>query len=103
VYRKSFYLNPDEIQSRLIIDLGHLVSSAELTVNGKSAGIKVSPPWNFNISNLVKSGENTIEILVYNTLANNYTSVPTRYRGKIVSGLIGPVKLIRIKLHNTDI
>jgi hypothetical protein len=44
IYRKSIFLNPDEIQSKLVIDLGQLVSSAELTVNGKSTGIKLSPP-----------------------------------------------------------
>jgi len=93
IYRKSIFLNEDDIKNKLVIDLGQLVSSAELTVNGKSAGIKLSPPWNFDISKLVKPGENKIEVLVYNTLANNYTSVPTWYRGGIVSGLIGPVTI----------
>jgi hypothetical protein len=31
--------------------------------------------------------------MIYNTLANNYTTIPTRYRGAIKSGLIGPVSL----------
>jgi len=38
-------------------------------------------------------GENKIEVMIYNTLANNYTTGPTRYRGEIKSGLIGPVML----------
>jgi len=38
-------------------------------------------------------GENRIEILVYNTLANHYLTIPTRYRGSLRSGLIGPVRL----------
>jgi hypothetical protein len=91
IYRKSIFLNQDEIKSRLVIDLGYLVSSAELTVNGKSAGIKLSPPWNFDISNLVKSGENTIEIIVYNTLPIIILQFQPDTERKIVSGLIGPV------------
>jgi len=77
----------------LEIDLGDLVSSAELRVNGKSAGIKLSPPWKFDITSFAKAGENQIEVLIYNTIANNYTSVPTMYRGEIKSGIFGPVVL----------
>jgi hypothetical protein len=51
----------------------------------------VSPPWTLDITPFVKSGANRIEVLVCNTLANHYTTVPTRYRGSTISGLIGPV------------
>ncbi len=66
-------------------------------MNGKSAGIRLSPPWTFDISELVMKGENQVEVLIYNTLANNYVAVPTRYRGSIKSGLIGPVKLQTVR------
>ena len=79
---------------QVTLDLGDLVASAEVRVNGKPAGVKVSPPWTFDISKLVKPGGNRIEALVCNTLANHYTTVPTRYRGPMTSGLIGPVKLV---------
>jgi hypothetical protein len=42
---------------------------------------------------LVTSGENRVEVLVCNTLANHYTTVPTQYRGDTTSGLLGPVTL----------
>lgn len=92
-YRKTITLKPEDLKNKLELDLGNLVSSAEVLINGKSAGIKLSPPWKFDISQLAKSGKNKIEVLIYNTLANNYTTVPTRYRGSIRSGLIGPVIL----------
>ncbi len=76
------------------LDLGDLVSSAEVWVNGKSAGVRVSPPWRYELGGLVKPGENVLEILVQNTLANHYLTVPTRYRGKPRSGLFGPVRLL---------
>jgi hypothetical protein len=62
-------------------------------VNGKPAGIKSAPPWTFDITDFVKSGENQIEVLVSNTLANHYVTIPTHYRGKATSGLIGPVSI----------
>ena len=92
-YRKTISLKPEDLTNKLELDLGDLVSSAEVLINGKSAGIKLAPPWKFDITKLVNVGENKIEVLIYNTLANNYTTVPTRYRGSIRSGLIGPVNL----------
>ncbi len=91
-YRKTINIEKkaDELTE---IDLGDVVSSAELFINGKSAGIKLSPPWSFDITTNLKNGENRIEILVLNTISNNYTSIPTRYRGSIRSGLIGPVTI----------
>ena len=57
------------------------------------AGIRVAPPWRVDISKQVKPGENRIEVLVFNTLANHYLTIPTRYRGELTSGLLGPVTL----------
>ncbi|MEI8115256.1 MAG: glycosylhydrolase-like jelly roll fold domain-containing protein, partial [Bacteroidia bacterium] len=92
-YRKTITLKPEDLTNKLELDLGNLVSSAEVLINGKSAGIKLALPWKFDITKLAKSGENKIEVLIYNTLANNYTTIPTRYRGSIRSGLIGPVMI----------
>lgn len=92
-YRKNVNIDEKDSRNKLEIDLGEVVSSVELFVNGESAGIKLSPPWTFDISKFAKPGNNRIEALIYNTLANNYTSIPTRYRGEIKSGLIGPVTL----------
>ena len=93
LYRKIIPISADDLKNKLEIDLGDLVSSGELFVNGNSAGIRLSPPWKFDITPLVKPGENKVEVIIYNTLANNYTTIPTRYRGSIKSGLIGPVSL----------
>ena len=50
-------------------------------------------PWKQNIAGYVHPGESRIEVLVYNTLANQYQTIPTRYRGSPESGLIGPVRI----------
>jgi hypothetical protein len=79
--------------TEVILDLGDLVSTAELVVNGQPAGIRVAPPWTFDITKLVRPGENRLEVMIRNTLGNHYTSIPTAYRGSTRAGLLGPVKL----------
>jgi hypothetical protein len=92
-YRQSVNLSPAQSGSRVVLDLGEVVATAEVRVNGRQAGIRVAPPWKLDITEYVKTGENRIEILVYNTLANHYLTIPTRYRGNPKSGLLGPVRL----------
>ncbi len=100
-YRKTIQIDRNSLKNKLTIDLGNVISSAELRVNGQGAGIRVAPPWSFDISSLAKEGENRVEVLVYNTLSNNFTSIPTRYPGKITSGLMGPVILNVIQRDNS--
>ena len=89
-YRKTVTIPKAE---NVTLDLGDLVASAEVRVNGQPAGVRVAPPWTFDITKLVLPGENRIEVLVCNTLANQYLTVPTQYRGSTVAGLLGPVQL----------
>jgi len=66
-------------------------------VNGESAGFLVTAPWKIDISDQVKPGENRLEILVYNTLANHYSTIPTQYGGNTTSGILGPVNIRIVK------
>ena len=75
------------------MNLGDVAAIAEVRINGQVAGIRVAPPWTIDMGEHVQAGENRIGILVYNTLANHYVTIPTRYRGSLRSGLIGPVRL----------
>jgi hypothetical protein len=36
---------------------------------------------------------NRLEVLVFNTAANHYRTIPTRYLGSTTSGLLGPVHI----------
>ena len=92
-YRKTVSLAPEDSQGRVVLDLGEVAASAEVHVNGHAPVVCVAPPWRLDISEFVRSGENRIEILVYNALANHYSTIPTRYRGSPVSGLLGPVRI----------
>jgi len=94
-YRKTVNLNAEQVHSRLVVlDLGNVVASAEVFVNGTSVGSKTSSPWNFDVTDKLNTGLNRIEILVYNTLGNHYLSTPSQYIGRTNSGLIGPVRLL---------
>lgn len=92
-YRRTVTLTPQQARGHLVLDLGKVVATAEVRLNGQVAGIRVAPPWRVDISKQAKPGENRIEILVFNTLANHYATIPTRYRGEATSGLLGPVTL----------
>jgi beta-galactosidase/beta-glucuronidase len=94
-YRKTISLTKEQAASKkVLLDLGRVVASAEVIVNGKSIGIKAMSPWEFDLTRQLKKGENQIEILVYNTLGNHFLTTPSQYIGRTDSGLIGPVKLI---------
>ena len=95
-YSTTVTLSEDEAERTVALDLGKVVATAEVHINGKKVGVCVSPPWRLDITGHLKKGENTIEVLVYNTLANHYQTIPTpdRYRGNPTSGLFGPVRLL---------
>lgn len=92
-YSSQVTLSKAESRAQCILDLGRVVATAEVWVNGKSVGVRVAPPWKFDVTGSLRRGDNTIEVLVYNTLANHYQTSPSPYRGKPVSGLLGPVQL----------
>jgi hypothetical protein len=92
-YRRTVTLKPEHLPGSLTLDLGKVVATAEVQVNGQLAGVRVAPPWRVDIAKHVRPGENRVEVLVFNTLANHYLTIPTRYRGEPTSGLLGPVSL----------
>ena len=94
VYRQDVTLTAEEAGRRSELDLGQVHVSAEVLVNGRSAGIRVAAPFRFDLSELLHPGDNTIEVRVANTLAPHYTVLFwPRTPGDTVSGLAGPVVL----------
>jgi hypothetical protein len=96
-YRKQISLQTPKNGEQVILDMGNVVASCELKMNGQFVGILMSPPYKADVTRYVKSGTNNIEVLVYSTLSNHYQTIPTPYRGDGVAGLIGPVSLINQK------
>jgi hypothetical protein len=96
-YRTNITLTGAEAAAHSELDLGRVVATAEVHINGKKAGVRVAPPWKLDVSGLLRAGENTVEVLVYSTLSNHYQTIPSRYRGKPEAGLFGPVRLTAVK------
>jgi hypothetical protein len=94
-YRKNISLSKEQSSSKVMLNLGkEVIATAEVRVNGQPAGILVAAPWQIDISTLIKTGNNSIEVLVYNTLVNHFRTIPSTYTDKSQkSGLLGPVKL----------
>jgi hypothetical protein len=108
VYRKTVYLNaiPDE---RTWLDLGAVADLASIMVNGADLGVLWTAPFRVDISNVIKKGDNFIEIRLTNTWANRLigdhrlpaakritkTTAPYRLSGVPLqeAGLLGPVWL----------
>ena len=95
-YRRRLELGlPDEIE--LTLDLGTVRGTAEVLIDGESAGVRVCSPYRFDLSRWLGRGAVTLEVLVLNTLGPHLDAVsPTPYvfPGQRASGLLGPVRLL---------
>ena len=106
-YSKTIQI--ETLGEHTILDLGKVANIAELWCNGKRVGVKWAPPFIFDISDVIKKGENNIEVQVTNTWRNQLifdnkrpknnkktwtTNPPKKEEVKLEpSGLIGPVTL----------
>jgi hypothetical protein len=93
--------------NRLELSLGAFRNVAEATLNGKPLGILWKPPYVYDVTGLVRSGKNELEIEITNLWANRIVGdekLPRERRvtritqklpvgGPHESGLLGPVQL----------
>ena len=93
LYQKTIEWKSKISSDRIMLDLGSVVATCEIKVNGQSLGVRMSPPYSVDITSYLHQGENEIEVLVYSTLANHYQTQPTPYRGEPTAGILGPVKI----------
>ena len=78
----------------MALDLGYVDSTAELRLNGEKLGTRICPPYLFDISGHVRDGENELEVIVSNTLANRVKDNFSVFMQIPPSGLLGPVRLL---------
>jgi hypothetical protein len=90
-YRTSLDL-PGPV-SALALDAGHVGEVAELRIDGRPAGVRLAPPYIWDITELSRPGRVTIEIDVTNT-AHARWSDPFSH-GDAACGLLGPVCLLK--------
>ncbi|GAB2606376.1 glycosyl hydrolase [Spirosoma areae] len=93
-----------------VLDLGEVKNMAEVLVNGKNVGIAWKKPFQVDITDALKSGQNTVQIKVTNLWVNRligdaqpgvtnkitFTTMPF-YKADsplLPSGLLGPVRVL---------
>ena len=95
IYTRSLTLDQIDPETKIILDLGRAAVVAEVSVNGKPAGVRMARPYRFDITDLVTAGRNAVEVKVANTLGNHMSSYPSQrvHAGHTVSGMLGPVEV----------
>jgi len=93
VYSQRLSFSAAELERRVRLDLGQVLVAAEVRVNGRTAGVRLARPFEFDLKDLLQEGVNSIEVRVANTIAPHYTTIPAMNLGPTDSGLIGPVSL----------
>ena len=83
----------------VVLDLGNAHEIAEVFVNGVSSGVRICRPYEFNLSGLLKNGENDLAIEVTNSLGTQVRDAISHYLPIEPFGIEGPVKM-EIKKHD---
>ncbi len=89
-YDTQFWL--DRV-SNYILDLGYVGETAKVSVNGRQVGVRIAPPYRFDISKAVGKGQNVLEIIVTNHYGYRKKDCFGKYLTYEASGLLGPVIL----------
>ncbi len=76
-----------------LLDLGNVYETAEVFVNGMSAGVKLCRPYVFDLTPLLKVGKNRLAIEVTNTLGTTVRDALSHYLPMEPFGIEGPVRL----------
>ena len=89
----EFTVNVKNIDREVYLDLGRVGQNAELWVNGEYCGIRISQPYLFDITKALVVGENSVTVVVSNTLGQKVRDYFSKYLQLSPSGLLGDVKL----------
>ena len=97
IYRKRFELPGSFTGQRVFLAPEMQDDVLEVLVNGQSAGVRLWEPYQVEITNLLTSGENMLELRVANTLVNLLEAVERP------SGLGGAPKLVPYRTFMFDL
>lgn len=97
VYRKRFELPESFLGQRVFLEPQMQDDVLEVLVNGQPAGIRLWEPYQVEVTDMLKSGENTLELRVANTLVNLLEAVERP------SGLGGAPQLVPYRTFTFDL
>ena len=86
-----------EYEISAVLDLGEVFETAEVKVNGISAGLRLCRPYRFDLTGLLKKGENQITIEVTNCLGTALRDPISHYLMIEPFGIEGPVVMKKIQ------
>jgi hypothetical protein len=89
--RYTFSFSAKKKDGRVFIDLGRVGQNAELILNGKHCGIRISAPYLYEITDALVEGENKAVVVVSNTLAEKVRDRHSYYLQLPPSGLLGDI------------
>lgn len=97
-YETNFTFAQNQLQERIMLDLGDVVAAAEVWLNGERVDRCLQYPWRLDITQFVRANENRLTVVVANTLANHYSvGMPEGHRyihsGQLRAGLLGPARI----------
>lgn len=78
---------------RAVLDLGTAYETAEVFVNGTSAGVRLCRPYAFDLTPYIREGENELAIEVTNTLGTKVRDALSHYLPIEPFGVAGPLSL----------
>ncbi len=82
-----------------VLDLGEAHETAEVFLNGVSAGVRLCKPYTFELGSLLKPGKNELSIEITNTLGTAVREPLSHYLVIEPFGVQGPVKF---KIKNQE-
>lgn len=83
----------EEEWTEAVLDLGEVYETAEVFVNGRSAGVRLCRPYRFDLSGMLLRGKNELAIEVTNTLGTAVRDVLSHYLAIEPFGVQGPAVL----------
>jgi beta-galactosidase/beta-glucuronidase len=95
-YETDFTLPAGYLKHHVLLDCGEVGVAAEVWVNGQRAGVRVWKPFTFDITHLLRPGQNRLRIVVTNSEGNKIAVGPWRANlPRIrINGLLGPVCIV---------
>ncbi len=93
-YQTRFQISTIDSERRYFLDLGEVYETAEIWINGQSGGVRICPPYLFEVSGPLQAGQNELMIDVTNTLAPQIPDASSRMTAQEPVGLLGPVRVL---------
>ncbi|MCD9022536.1 glycosyl hydrolase [Cohnella silvisoli] len=90
-YETKFEVRAEEVELYATLDLNEAYEITEAWLNDQPLGIRICPPYRYDIGGRVTAGVNRLRIEVTNTLVKRQPSAFDRAMAQEPSGLIGPV------------